>query len=160
MTYYMCIWTYYICILVYYLCLFNIIYAKKGQISMSLMEAVAEVAQLHEVLEATNQLDDEPLDNPLKEPLANIMLTMDKPGNVKKQVLTMKHFSHFLKVHYKKDITEITTVDQLDSDLFGKYTTYLAEKATVNRKEGWELVAYLTCLGYLSAAKKHFQKNS
>ena len=61
-------------------------------------------------------------------------------------------------MYYKKDITKITTVDQLNADLFGKYTTYLAEKATVNRKEDGELVAYLTCLGYLSATKKHFQK--
>ena len=94
----------------------------------------------------------------LKEPLLDVMLTIDKPGTLAKQKLAMKHFNYFLTKHYDGDITEITSHDELTVDLFGKYTTYLAEKATVHRKTGGELVSYLTCQGYLSATKMYFQK--
>ena len=94
----------------------------------------------------------------LKEPLLDVMLTIDKPGTLAKQKLAMKHFAYFLRKHYDGNITEITSPDQLTADLFGKYTTYLAEKATVHRKMGGGLVSYLTCQGYLSATKMYFQK--
>ena len=77
---------------------------------------------------------DDPLldDDILKEPLLDVMLTIDKPGTLAKQKLAMKHFDYFLRKHYDGNITEITSPDQLTADLFGKYTTYLAKKATVH----------------------------
>ena len=59
----------------------------------------------------------------------------------------------------KKKLTledDFNDTTHLDDDLFGKYSTYLANHATLKCKEGAALLSYNAAYGYLSATKSYF----
>ena len=102
----------------------------------------------------------QPPPNEQAQPLQHLIDAVDGQKNVQKKCSALNHFRCFLKKWYReKKLTledDFNDTTHLDDDMFGKYSTYLANHATLKYKEGAALLSYNAAYGYLSATKSYF----